>query len=104
MDLLSLLGIIKDLKVNRCFAIHNCWIPKKSLATTRRLSAFLDLYLKEVPPDLSNSVTEAMAWSDIDLWWKALPHWNQHARAWRTQLLEGQADGGLAARLLRFVS
>ncbi|NDE27856.1 MAG: DUF2331 family protein, partial [Burkholderiaceae bacterium] len=78
--------------------------PQDDGAHLVKLSAFLDLYLKEAPPDLSNSVTEAMAWSDIDLWWTALSQWNQHARAWRTQLLEGQADGGLAARLLRFVS
>jgi uncharacterized repeat protein (TIGR03837 family) len=78
--------------------------PQDDGAHLVKLSAFLDLYLKEAPPDLSNSVTEAMAWSDIDLWWKALPHWNQHARAWRSQLLESQADGGLATRLLRFVS
>jgi uncharacterized repeat protein (TIGR03837 family) len=78
--------------------------PQDDGAHLIKLQAFLDLYLKEVTPELRTAVTKAMAWDGINQWWMALPHWNQLARAWRAQLLESQTDGGLAARLLRFVS
>jgi len=78
--------------------------PQDDGAHLIKLQAFLDLYLKEVTPELQTAVTKAMAWDGINQWWMALPHWNQLARTWRAQLLESQTDGGLAARLLRFVS
>jgi len=78
--------------------------PQDDGAHLIKLQAFLDLYLKEATPELRAAVTKAMAWAEINQWWTALPLWNQLARVWRSQLLESQTDGGLAARLLRFVS
>jgi len=37
-------------------------------------------------------------------WLKSLDAWKLHSKAWRGHLLEKHADGGLAARLMRFVA
>ena len=69
-----------------------------------KLRAFLDIYLETTQQDLKFAVIEAMNWAKPSEWFSTLGIWNGHAQAWRTQLLQKQEDGGLAARLLRFVS
>lgn len=78
--------------------------PQDDGAHLIKLDAFLDLYLNGLDLELSNTIRGAMAWLDPNQWWSALSGWNEHAQDWRAQLLKSQADGGLAARLLRFVS
>jgi hypothetical protein len=46
----------------------------------------------------------AMTWAMPSEWFKSLNDWNGHAKAWRTHLLTKQGDGGLPARLLRFIA
>ena len=49
-------------------------------------------------------VIAAMTWAMPRKWHHSINDWNAHSRAWRADLLEKQADGGLAARLMRFVA
>jgi hypothetical protein len=37
-------------------------------------------------------------------WWNQRADWQAHARQWRKAILEANLDGGLAARMLRFVT
>jgi uncharacterized repeat protein (TIGR03837 family) len=78
--------------------------PQEDRAHEVKLAAFLDLYLKESPPDLRIAITAAMTWALPSQWMRSLEPWNTHAQAWRADLLKKQADGGLAARLLSFVA
>jgi len=69
-----------------------------------KLNAFLDLYLAGASPELRAEVNDAMAWASPKQWWPRLAQWNALASDWRSQLIKNQADGGLAARLVQFVS
>ncbi len=78
--------------------------PQEDRAHEVKLAAFLDLYLESASQDLRLSAIAAMTWAMPSEWIHALDAWNAHAKAWRAHLLEKQADGGLAARLLRFIA
>lgn len=78
--------------------------PQEDGAHFVKLNAFLDLYLAGASPELRAKVNDAMAWASPKQWWPALSQWDALAKNWRSQLIQNQADGGLAARLLRFVS
>jgi uncharacterized repeat protein (TIGR03837 family) len=78
--------------------------PQEDRAHEVKLAAFLDLYLAEANQELRLSVISAMTWAMPSEWLKSLDLWRHHSHAWRTHLLQKQADGGLAARLIRFVS
>ena len=45
-----------------------------------------------------------MNWALPHTWFSELDSWTLHAKAWQVGLLEKQGDGGLAERLVRFVS
>ena len=78
--------------------------PQEDRAHEVKLAAFLDLYLSKASQDLKLAVIAAMTWAMPSDWFNALKTWNTHAQAWRTHLLEKQGDGGLPARLMRFVA
>jgi uncharacterized repeat protein (TIGR03837 family) len=78
--------------------------PQEDRAHEVKLAAFLDLYLADANQELRLSVIAAMTWAMPSEWLKSLDLWSHHSHAWRTHLLQKQADGGLAARLIRFVS
>jgi uncharacterized repeat protein (TIGR03837 family) len=78
--------------------------PQNDHAHEIKLAAFLDLYLDTASQDLRLASIAAMTWAMPSEWMSLLGAWNTHSRAWRTQILEKQADGGLPARLLRFVA
>ncbi|OIN00994.1 hypothetical protein A9236_07365 [Polynucleobacter sp. QLW-P1DATA-2] len=78
--------------------------PQEDRAHEVKLAAFLDLYLEEANQELRLATIAAMTWAMPSEWFKTLDAWNTHSKAWRTQLLEKQGDGGLAARLLGFVA
>ncbi len=78
--------------------------PQDDGAHTVKLDAFLNLYLKSTAPELKQIIHQAMNWGDPQQWWSYRNAWEGHAKDWRDQILQEQADGGLAARLLRFVS
>jgi len=78
--------------------------PQEDRAHEVKLAAFLDLYLQEANQELRLATIAAMTWSMPSQWFDTLDIWSDHAKAWRTQLLKNQGDGGLAARLLRFVA
>jgi hypothetical protein len=78
--------------------------PQEDRAHEIKLAAFLDLYLEEAPQGLRPAVMAAMGWAMPSNWLESIEEWNTHSRAWRTDLLKKQADGGLAARLMRFVA
>jgi len=69
-----------------------------------KLAAFLDLYLESASQDLKTAAIAAMTWAMPLEWLKLIDAWSLHSKAWRAHLLEKQADGGLAARLMRFVA
>jgi hypothetical protein len=46
----------------------------------------------------------AMDWQMPSRWWNQRAEWQAHARQWRKTILEANQDGGLAARMLRFVT
>jgi hypothetical protein len=69
-----------------------------------KLAAFLDLYLEEAGQGLRLATIAAMTWAMPSQWFRDLNSWNAHAMAWRSHLLKKQADGGLPARLIRFVA
>ena len=78
--------------------------PQEDRAHEVKLAAFLDLYLTEASQDLKLATIAAMTWAMPSDWFNSLKIWNTHAQAWRTHLLEKQGDGGLPARLMRFVA
>ena len=78
--------------------------PQEDRAHEVKLAAFLDLYLEEANQELRLATIAAMTWAMPSEWFKDLNRWNAHAKQWRTHLLEKQADGGLPARLIRFVA
>jgi len=78
--------------------------PQEDRAHEVKLAAFLDLYLEEANQELRLATIAAMTWAMPKQWFHSLGLWNVHAKAWRAQLLKNQEDGGLAARLLRFVA
>ena len=78
--------------------------PQEDRAHEVKLAAFLDLYLTEASQDLKLATIAAMTWAMPSDWFNTLKIWNTHAQAWRTHLLEKQGDGGLPARLMRFVA
>ncbi len=78
--------------------------PQEDRAHEVKLAAFLDLYLESAGQELRLAAIAAMTWAMPSEWFKSLVPWNDHAKAWRTHILEKQGDGGLAARLLRFIA
>jgi uncharacterized repeat protein (TIGR03837 family) len=78
--------------------------PQEDRAHEVKLAAFLDLYLEEASQELRLATIAAMTWAMPNTWLASLDIWNLHAQHWRTHLLEKQADGGLPARLIRFVA
>ena len=78
--------------------------PQEDRAHEVKLAAFLDLYLEEASQELRLATIAAMTWAMPGEWFSQLGIWGTHAKRWRTQLLEKQADGGLPARLIRFVA
>ena len=78
--------------------------PQEDRAHEVKLAAFLDLYLENTSQSLRMATIAAMTWAMPSEWFNSLEEWSKHAELWRSQLLENQRDGGLAARLLRFVS
>jgi uncharacterized repeat protein (TIGR03837 family) len=78
--------------------------PQDDRAHEIKLAAFLDLYLDTTSQSLRLATIAAMTWAMPSEWISCLEAWSTHSQAWRTQLLEKQADGGLPARLLRFVA
>jgi uncharacterized repeat protein (TIGR03837 family) len=78
--------------------------PQEDRAHEIKLAAFLDLYLENASQSLRLSTIAAMTWAMPSEWIGSLEAWSTHSQAWRTQLLEKHADGGLPARLLRFVA
>ena len=78
--------------------------PQEDRAHEVKLAAFLDLYLKDAGQELRLATIAAMTWAMPSEWFGHLDNWNMHAKHWRTHLLEKQADGGLPARLISFVT
>ena len=77
--------------------------PQEDRAHEVKLAAFLDLYLETANQELRLASIAAMTWAMPSQWISCLDDWSAHALAWRSQLLKKQDDGGLAARLMRFV-
>ncbi len=78
--------------------------PQDDQAHQVKLAAFLDLYLASADTSLQNVCRNAMNWALPHTWFSELDSWTLHAKAWQVGLLEKQGDGGLAERLVRFVS
>ncbi|CAM3713501.1 elongation factor P maturation arginine rhamnosyltransferase EarP [Polynucleobacter antarcticus] len=78
--------------------------PQEDRAHEVKLAAFLDLYLVGADQGLRLAIIAAMTWAMPSQWIGSLEPWNTHAKAWYADLLEKQADGGLAARLIDFVA
>ncbi len=78
--------------------------PQEDRAHQVKLAAFLDLYLESASQDLKTACMAAMTWAMPDEWLKSLDAWSAHSKTWRADLLEKNADGGLAARLVHFVA
>jgi uncharacterized repeat protein (TIGR03837 family) len=78
--------------------------PQEDRAHEVKLAAFLDLYLEEASQELKQAVMGAMAWGMPSQWIQSIHAWDAHSKAWRADLLKKQVDGGLAARLISFVS
>jgi len=78
--------------------------PQEDRAHEVKLAAFLDLYLEEANQELRLATIAAMTWAIPSEWFGNLESWDTHAKRWRTHLLEKQVDGGLPARLIRFVA
>ena len=78
--------------------------PQEDRAHEVKLAAFLDLYLEMANQELRLATIAAMTWAMPSEWFHMLDTWNTHSQAWRTHLIKNQGDGGLAARLLRFVA
>ena len=78
--------------------------PQDDRAHEIKLAAFLDLYLQEAPQELKPAIMAAMSWAMPSNWLESIEEWNMHSKAWCSDLLKKQADGGLAARLMGFVA
>ena len=78
--------------------------PQEDRAHEIKLAAFLDLYLEDAPSELKHAVIAAMTWAMPSEWFQSMESWSAHSKAWYADLLNNQADGGLAARLIRFVA
>jgi len=78
--------------------------PQEDRAHEVKLAAFLDLYLEGTSQELRLATIAAMTWAMPSDWIGCLGIWNTHAKRWRAHLLEKHADGGLPARLTRFVT
>jgi len=78
--------------------------PQEDRAHEVKLAAFLDLYLETASQELRLATIAAMTWALPSEWFDSLNAWSTHSKAWRSYLLEKQGDGGLAARLLRFIA
>jgi len=78
--------------------------PQEDRVHEMKLAAFLDLYLEDASQGLRLAAIAAMTWAMPSKWFDSLEVWNTHAKHWHTRLLEKQADGGLPARLIRFVA
>jgi uncharacterized repeat protein (TIGR03837 family) len=78
--------------------------PQADRAHEVKLAAFLDLYLNNASQELSLATIAAMTWTMPSSWFKSLNDWHDHSKAWRAHILKTQGDGGLAARLMRFIA
>jgi uncharacterized repeat protein (TIGR03837 family) len=78
--------------------------PQEDRVHEVKLAAFLDLYLEDASPELKQSVLAAMNWAMPNEWFQSMGGWSTHSKAWYADLTSKQADGGLAARLMRFVA
>jgi uncharacterized repeat protein (TIGR03837 family) len=78
--------------------------PQEDQVHEVKLAAFLDLYLNNASQELRLATIAAMAWAMPSIWLKSLDAWHNHAMAWRGHILKKQEDGGLAARLMRFIA
>ena len=78
--------------------------PQEDRAHEVKLAAFLDLYLENAGQELKLAAIAAMTWAMPSTWLKSIDDWHSHAKDWRAQILKKQEDGGLAARLLRFIA
>jgi uncharacterized repeat protein (TIGR03837 family) len=78
--------------------------PQVDRAHEIKLAAFLDLYLADTSQELKQAVIAAMDWAMPSKWYQSNDAWDTYSKAWRADLLEKQADGGLAARLIGFVA
>ena len=78
--------------------------PQEDRAHEVKLAAFLDLYLAEANQTLRLATIAAMTWAMPSEWLNSLDAWTTHAEQWRVHLLKKQGDGGLPARLIRFVT
>jgi uncharacterized repeat protein (TIGR03837 family) len=78
--------------------------PQEDRADEVKLAAFLDLYLESANQELRLAIIAAMTWAMPSTWLGSIDKWSGHSLAWRSHLLEKQQDGGLSARLLRFVT
>jgi uncharacterized repeat protein (TIGR03837 family) len=78
--------------------------PQEDQAHEVKLAAFLDLYLNNANQELRLAVIAAMTWAMPSEWLKSLDVWHAHSKAWRAHILQKQEDGGLAARLMRFIA
>ncbi|MEY4495752.1 MAG: hypothetical protein RL744_816 [Pseudomonadota bacterium] len=78
--------------------------PQDDRAHETKLAAFLELYLEDAPQELKHAVIAAMTWAMPSEWYQSMDEWIAHSKVWRDDLLQKQADGGLAARLLGFVA
>ena len=78
--------------------------PQEDSAHEVKLAAFLDLYLENASQELRLATIAAMTWAMPSQWLQSLDAWHSHSIAWRTHILKKQEDGGLAARLMRFIA
>lgn len=78
--------------------------PQDDGAHHTKLKAFLDLYLQGVDPQLQTLITAAMDWQSPQAWWDKRVWWSEHAKRWQSTIISEQSDGGLASRLVQFVS
>ena len=78
--------------------------PQEDGAHKTKLAAFLDLYLEDASQELKHAVIAAMTWAMPSQWYQSIDEWSCHSKTWEADLLEKQADGGLAARLMGFVA
>ncbi|MBU3607652.1 elongation factor P maturation arginine rhamnosyltransferase EarP [Polynucleobacter nymphae] len=78
--------------------------PQEDRAHEVKLAAFLDLYLENASQELRLAAIAAMTWAMPSEWLQSLDAWHSHSIAWRAHILRKQEDGGLAARLMRFIA
>ena len=78
--------------------------PQEDSVHEVKLAAFLDLYLENASQELRLAAIAAMTWAMPSQWLQSLDAWHSHSIAWRAHILQKQEDGGLAARLMRFIA